>query len=59
MYSSSPASRLIVLDRVRVLQGETLRRKDNVQLELAGGRTAGALVLAGRRVVLDGLEADH
>jgi hypothetical protein len=48
-----------VLDRVRVLQGQTLRRKNNVQLELAGGRTARALVLAGRRVVLDGLEADH
>jgi hypothetical protein len=49
----------LVLDRVRVLDGETLRCEDNVQLELTGGSAARALVLAGGRVVLDGLEVDH
>lgn len=49
----------LVLNRIRVLDSETLRRKDNVQLELASGSAAGALVLAGGRVVLDGLKIDH
>jgi hypothetical protein len=49
----------LVLDRVRVLDGQTLRCEDNVQLELTGGRAAGTLVLAGGRVVLDRLEVDH
>jgi len=47
-----------VLDRITVVDSETLGRKDDVELELAGGSAAGALVLAGGRVVLDGLEVD-
>ena len=48
-----------MLDRITVVDSETLGRKDDVELELAGGSAAGALVLAGGRVVLDGLEVDH
>lgn len=47
-----------MLDRVAVANSETLGREDDVELELAGGSAAGALVLAGGRVVLDGLEVD-
>ena len=47
-----------MLDRITVVDSETLGRKDDVELELAGGSAAGALVLAGGRVVLDGLEVD-
>jgi hypothetical protein len=48
-----------VLDGISVADCETLGREHNVQLEFAGGCTAGALVLASRRVVLDGVEVDH
>ena len=48
-----------MLNRITVVDSETLGRKDDVELELAGGSAAGALVLAGGRVVLDGLEVDH
>ena len=48
----------LVLDRVTVADGETLGRQDDVELKLAGGSAAGTLVLAGGRVVLDGLEVD-
>ena len=48
-----------MLDGIGVLNSETLRRKDNVELQLASGSAAGTLVLAGGRVVLDGLEVDH
>ena len=48
-----------MLDRITVVDSETLGRKDDVELELAGGSAAGALVLAGGRVVLDGLKIDH
>ena len=47
-----------MLDRVTVADGKTLGRKDDVELKLTGGSAAGALVLAGGRVVLDGLEVD-
>jgi len=48
-----------VLNRLGVVDSEALRRKDDVELKLTSGSTAGALVLAGGRVVLDGLEIDH
>jgi len=48
----------LVLDRITVVDSETLGRKDDVELELAGSSAAGALVLAGGRVVLDGFEID-
>ena len=47
-----------MLNRITVVDSETLGRKDDVELELAGSSAAGALVLAGGRVVLDGLEVD-
>lgn len=47
-----------MLNRIQVLDSKTLRRKHDVELELTGGSAAGALVLAGGRVVLDGLEID-
>lgn len=47
-----------MLDRVTVADGETFGRKDDVELQLAGGSAARTLVLAGGRVVLDGLEVD-
>jgi hypothetical protein len=49
----------LVLDRLGVIDCEALRRKHNVELELAGGGATGALVLAGGRVVLDGVEVNH
>ena len=48
-----------MLNRLSSVDSKTLGSKDNVELELAGGGTAGALVLAGGRVVLDGVEVDH
>jgi hypothetical protein len=48
-----------VLHRLSVLDREAFRCKHDVQLELAGSSTARALVLAGGRVVLDGVEVDH
>ena len=48
-----------MLNRITVVDSETLGRKDDVELELAGSSAAGALVLAGGRVVLDGLEVDN
>ena len=48
----------LVLNRIQVLDSKTLRRKHDVELELTGGSAAGALMLAGGRVVLDGLEID-
>lgn len=48
-----------MLDRLGVVDRKTLGCKHDVQLELAGGGTARALVLAGGRVVLDGVEVDH
>ena len=58
--SFSSLSRLVnlVLNRVAVPDSEALGREDDVELELAGGGAAGALVLAGGRMVLDGLEVD-
>jgi hypothetical protein len=47
-----------VLHRLRVLDGEAFGRKHDIQLKLAGRSAAGALVLAGGRVVLDGVEID-
>ena len=60
IHQSSLSSRRVnlVLDRVAIVDSETLGREDDVELELASGSAAGALVLAGRRVVLDGLEVD-
>lgn len=60
IHQSSLSSRRVnlVLDRVAVVDSETLGREDDVELELASGSAAGALVLAGGRVVLDGLEVD-
>ena len=48
-----------MLNRLSSVDSKTLGSKDNVELELAGGGTAGALVLAGGRVVLDGVEVDY
>ena len=60
VHQSSLSSRRVnlVLDRVAIVDSETLGREDDVELELASGSAAGALVLAGGRVVLDGLEVD-
>ena len=49
----------LVLNRLGVVDSKALRRKNDVELELTSGRPARALVLAGGRVVLDGLEVDH
>lgn len=49
----------LVLDRLGIVDRKTLGCKHDVELELAGGGAAGALVLAGGRVVLDGVEVDH
>lgn len=48
----------LVLNRLSRVDSKTLGGEDDVELELAGGRAAGALVLAGRGVVLDGVEVD-
>ena len=48
-----------MLNRLSIIDGHPLRRKHNVKLELARRRAAGALVLAGGRVVLDGVEVDN
>jgi hypothetical protein len=58
IFSSLSCRTNSVLDRVTVADGETLGREDDVELELPGGSAAGTLVLAGGRVVLDGLEVD-
>ena len=54
-----PSKSHLLLNRLSSVNSQTLRRQHNVKLELAGGGTAGALVLAGGRVVLDGVEVDY
>jgi len=58
MYKASPSQTNLVLNRLSSIDSKTLGSKDDVQLELAGGGAAGALVLAGGRVVFDGVEVD-
>jgi hypothetical protein len=48
----------LVLNGLSSVDSKTLGSEDDVELELAGGGAAGALVLAGGRVVLDGVEVD-
>lgn len=48
-----------MLNRLSAVDGKSLGCEHNVELELAGGRAAGALVLASGRVVLDRVEVDH
>jgi hypothetical protein len=48
----------LVLNRLSNVGSKTLRSENDVELELAGGGAAGTLVLAGGRVVLDGVEVD-
>jgi hypothetical protein len=48
-----------VLHRLRVLHRKAFRRKHDVQLKLASRCAAGALVLAGGRVVLNRVKIDH
>jgi hypothetical protein len=48
-----------MLHRLSVLDRQAFRREHNVKLKLASRSTTGALVLAGGRVVLDGVEIDH
>ena len=47
-----------MLNRLSRVDSKTLGGEDDVELELAGGGAAGTLVLAGRGVVLDGVEVD-
>jgi hypothetical protein len=47
-----------MLHRLSILDSKAFRREHDIQLELAGRSAAGALVLAGGRVVLDGVEID-
>jgi hypothetical protein len=47
-----------VLNGLRVLDSHALGREHDIELKLAGSRAAGALVLAGGWVVLDGVEVD-
>ena len=50
---------ILVLNGFGVADSEALRREHDVQLKFASGSAARALVLASRRVVLDGIELDH
>jgi hypothetical protein len=47
-----------VLNRLSSVDSKALGSKDDVELELTGSGAAGTLVLAGGRVVLDGVEVD-
>jgi hypothetical protein len=49
----------LVLNRLSSVDSKALGSKDDVELELAGSSAAGTLVLAGGRVVLDGVEVDY
>jgi hypothetical protein len=48
-----------VLNGLGSVDSKTLGGEDDVELELAGGGAAGTFVLAGGRVVFDGVEVDH
>jgi hypothetical protein len=59
LLRSSLSLHRLVLNGLGSVDSKTLGGEDDVELELAGGGAAGTCVLAGGRVVFDGVEVDH